>query len=159
MVKGLPHVLSSLSFLRGRGTRLPHLRHAAERGFYLRPGSRCARWLVRHSAMLCAVGRALDAIGAAKERLGVAAFDRPSAMMALELVRLHAGCLVFGLEDGDLAAGFDVRHAARATFKGIKVGQVVKPRRYPIEPHDLRAAWAKRRLWALVAHGHWSFRP
>jgi hypothetical protein len=90
--------------------------------------------------MLPAVRRIALPIGAAKERPGVVAFDWPAAVMFLELVRLHAGCLVFGLEVGDLAAGFDMRHAASAAFKGVKVGQVVKSRRYPSEPHDLRAA-------------------
>jgi hypothetical protein len=146
-------------FLRGRGHRLTHLGLAAERNFYFRSGSRCARWLIRHPTMLRAVRGALDAIGAAIEGFGGVAFDRPSAMMALELVRLHAGLLVFELGVGNLAAGFDVRHAASSTFKRIKVGQVVKSRRCPSKPHDLRAAWAMRRLWALVAHGHWSFRP
>ena len=38
----------------------------------------------------------------------------------------------------------DVRQATSSTFKGIKVGQVLKSRRYSSEPHDLSAAWAKR---------------
>ena len=38
----------------------------------------------------------------------------------------------------------DVRQATSSTFKGIKVGQVLKSRRYSNEPHDLSAAWAKR---------------
>src|SRR5215467_5654525 len=122
MVKRLSRVLSSpAGFLRGRGARLTHPRHAAERDFRLRPGSCCARWQIRHAAMLRAVRRALDAIGAAKKRLGVGAFDRPATVMFLELVRLYAGCLGFGLEVGGLAAGFDVRHAASSAFKGIKV--------------------------------------
>jgi hypothetical protein len=154
----LMHCSKLGGFLRGRGTCLTHLRHAAERTFYFRPGSRCARWLIRHAAMLRAVRQTLHAIGAAKERLCVGAFDRPAAVMFLEHVRLHAGCLVFGLEVGDAAAGFDVRHTASSAFKGVKVGQVAKSRRYSSEPHDLSAAWAIRRLWALVAHGHWSFR-
>ena len=102
--------------------------------------------------MLRAVRRALDVIGAAKERLGVGAFDRPAAVMLLELVRLHAGGRGFGLEIGDDAAGFDVRHATSAAFKRVKIGQIVESRRYSSEPHDLSAAWAMRRLWALVAH-------
>jgi hypothetical protein len=51
-----------------------------------------------------------------------------------------------------------MRDAASSAFKGVKIGQIVEPRRYASEPHDLSAAWAMRRLWALVAHGHWSFR-
>ena len=144
--------------LRGRGHRLTHLCHAAERGFCFRPGSRCACWLIRHAGMLRAVRRIALLIGAAKERLGVGTFDRPAAMMLFELVRLHAGCHVFGLEVGDGAAGFDMRHAASSAFKGVKVRQIVEPRRYAGEQHDLSAAWAMRRLRALVAHGHWSFR-
>ena len=76
--------------------------------------------------MLRAVWRIALLIGAAKERLGVIAFDRPAAVMFLELVRLYAGCLVFDLEVGDLAAGFDMRDAASAALKGVKVGQIVK---------------------------------
>jgi hypothetical protein len=37
------------------GSRLAHLRHTTECGFYLRPGSRCARWQIRHAAMPRAV--------------------------------------------------------------------------------------------------------
>jgi hypothetical protein len=37
------------------GSRPAHLRHAAERCFYLCPGSRCAYRLIRHAAMLRAV--------------------------------------------------------------------------------------------------------
>jgi hypothetical protein len=103
--------------------------------------------------MVRAVRRTLDLIGATKERLG-GAFDRPAAMMVLELVRLYAGCRVFGLEVGDGIAGFDVRDAASSALKRVKVGQVVKSRRYSSEPHYLSAAWTMRRLWALVAHGH-----
>jgi hypothetical protein len=65
----------------------------------------------------------------------------------------------FRAEIGDDAAGFDMLDAASSAFKGVKIGQIVEPRRYASEPHDLSAAWAMRRLWALVAHGHWSFRP
>jgi hypothetical protein len=39
----------------------------------------------------------------------------------------------------------NVRHAANSAFKNIQVGQVVKSRRQPSEPHDLSAAWATRR--------------
>ncbi len=46
--------------------------------------------------------------------------------MFLEPVRLYAGCLVFDLEVGDLAAGFDMRDATSAALKGVKVGQIVK---------------------------------
>jgi len=35
-----------------------------------------------------------------------------------------------------------MRHATSTAFKDMKVGQVVKSRRYASEPHDLRAAWA-----------------
>jgi hypothetical protein len=34
-----------------------------------------------------------------------------------------------------------MRDAASSTFKGVKVGQVAKPRRYAGERHDLSAAW------------------
>jgi hypothetical protein len=52
----------------------------------------------------------------------------------------------------------DLRHATTVAFKRIKVGQVVKARCYPIEPHGLSAACAKRRLWraligAFALHG------
>ena len=52
----------------------------------------------------------------------------------------------------------DVRHAASSAFEDIKVGQVPKSRRLSSEPHNLRAAWAKRRSWRIftsvfVAHG------
>jgi hypothetical protein len=52
----------------------------------------------------------------------------------------------------------NVRHATSSAFKGIKVGQVIKSRRYSSESHELSAAWAKRRPWgafirAFVAHG------
>jgi len=107
--------------------------------------------------MLRAVRLTLDLIGAAKERLGVGAVDGPAAMMFLELVRLHAVCWL--LEVGDDAAAFDMSDAARAALKGVKVRQIVEPRRYAGELHNLSAAWAMRRLWALAAHGHWSFRP
>jgi hypothetical protein len=90
--------------------------------------------------MLRAVRRTLDVIGAAKERLGVGAIDRPAAMVTLELVRLHAGCWIFGLEVRDPATGFDVRHAASSAFKRVKIGQIVEPRRYASEPHHLSAA-------------------
>jgi len=54
--------------------------------------------------------------------------------------------------------GINVRQATSSAFKGIKVGQVPKPRRCSSEPHSLRAAWAKRRPWRVftrvfVAHG------
>jgi len=71
--------------------------------------------------MLRAVRVTFDPIGAAKERLGVVAVDRPAAVMFLELMRLHAGSWFFGLQVGDLAAGFDMRDAASATFKRVKV--------------------------------------
>ena len=46
----------------------------------------------------------------------------------------------------------------RSAVKDIKVGQVPKSRRCSSEPHDLSAAWAKRRAWhvfsgVFVAHG------
>jgi len=51
----------------------------------------------------------------------------------------------------------DVRHATGSAFKGVKVGQVAKSRRYSSEPHDLSAALAKWRRWRVirvfVAHG------
>jgi hypothetical protein len=47
----------------------------------------------------------------------------------------------------------DVRHVTSSAFKDVEIGQVVKPLCYSTEPHDLSAAWAPRRLWALVAHG------
>src|SRR6516225_11115940 len=50
--------------------------------------------------------------------------------------------------------GVDVRHATSSAFKDIKVGQVPKSRGCSSEPHKLSAAWAERRLWDLVAHGH-----
>src|SRR6516164_9401523 len=108
-------------FLRRRGHRLTHFRRAPERDLCVRPRSRCARWLIRHAAMLRAVGRALDAIGAAIVGFCGGTFDWPSAMMALQLVRLHAGCLVFGHEVGGGATGFDMSDAASATFKRVKV--------------------------------------
>ena len=51
----------------------------------------------------------------------------------------------------------DVRHATSSVFKGVKVGQVAKSRRYSSEPHDLNAGWAMRRCWRayvreFVAH-------
>jgi hypothetical protein len=69
--------------------------------------------------MLRAVWQIALLIGAANERLGVGAFDRPAAVMFLELVRLHAGCLVFGLEVSGDAAGFDVRNATSSAFKNV----------------------------------------
>jgi hypothetical protein len=56
-----------------------------------------------------------------------------------------------------------VRHATSLAFKGVKVGQVAKSRRHSREPHDLSAAWAKRRFWRafirkFVGHGQRSFR-
>jgi len=54
--------------------------------------------------------------------------------------------------------GVNVQQATSSAFKGIKVGQVPKPRRCSSEPHSLRAAWAKRWPWrvftrVIVAHG------
>ena len=51
-----------------------------------------------------------------------------------------------------------MQHATSSAFKGIKVGQVTKSRRCSSEPHNLSAAWAKRRRWRVfnrvfVGHG------
>jgi|SRR6516162_1883683 len=46
----------------------------------------------------------------------------------------------------EFVCGLNVRHATSSAFKNIQVGQVVKSRCYSNEPHDLSAAWAKRRL-------------
>jgi hypothetical protein len=40
-----------------------------------------------------------------------------------------------------------VRHAARPAFENIKIGQFVEARDYSRKTHDLRAAWAMRRIW------------
>jgi hypothetical protein len=55
-------------------------------------------------------------------------------------------------------SGLEVQHATSSAFKGIKGGQVAKSRRYSSDPHDLSAAWAKRRCWRVftrvfVVHG------
>jgi hypothetical protein len=42
-----------------------------------------------------------------------------------------------------------VRHATGSAFKGVKVGQVAKSRRYSSKPHDLSVAGAKRRTCPL----------
>jgi len=65
-------------------------------------------------------------------------------------------------EDGRVHADLevrclDVRRATSSAFKGVKLRQVAKSRGYSSEPHDLSAAWAKRRPWrafikAFVAH-------
>jgi hypothetical protein len=62
-----------------------------------------------------------------------------------------------GFDLGFARGFFDVQHTTSAAFKDMEIGQTVKPRRNASEPHGLRAARAKRRLWALVPHGHWSF--
>jgi hypothetical protein len=49
----------------------------------------------------------------------------------------------------DFVCFIDVRHAAISAFEDIKVGQVPKSRRCSNEPHDLSAAWAKRRPWLM----------
>lgn len=51
-----------------------------------------------------------------------------------------------------------MQHATSSAFKGIKLRQVAKSRRYSSEPHDLSAAWARRRRWRVftrvfVEHG------
>jgi hypothetical protein len=48
-------------------------------------------------------------------------------------------------------------HATSSAFKGTRVREVAKSDRYSSDPHDLTAAWAKRRPWrvfirAFVAH-------
>jgi len=54
--------------------------------------------------------------------------------------------------------GVDVRYVTSSAFKDIEVGQVPKSRRCSGEPHNLSAAWAKRRRWRVftgvfVGHG------
>ena len=58
----------------------------------------------------------------------------------------------------EFACCLDVRHAANPAFKGVKVGQIAKSRRYSSEPHDPSAGWAMRRCWRafireFVGHG------
>src|SRR5262249_39053926 len=45
----------------------------------------------------------------------------------------------------------DVRNATTATFKLIKVGQLIKSGSYSSEPHSLSAAWAMRRFWRALS--------
>jgi hypothetical protein len=65
------------------------------------------------------------------------------APWVLNYVNLRKHASAFGRKERRL----DVRQAASSAFEDIKIGQIAKSRCYSVEPHDLSAAWAKRRPW------------